>query len=134
MVDFTVSEEIKIIVRGLRSFLEKEIKPLEEKYAAYLEDERRRLQDDGSLVPELKEVIDEAQRKKYLVPLTRGEQTTCFALTEPEAGSDIKNLKTKAEKHGDYYILNGMKTFITNATYADFAQVFAVTDPDTSRS
>lgn len=75
--------------------------------------------------------LSQPQQEKFLQPLVRGEISTCFGLTEPEAGSDIKNLKTKAERKGDHYILNGMKTFISNAADADFAQVFAVTDPKT---
>jgi acyl-CoA dehydrogenase len=192
MIDFTPAEEIRLFVKGLRSFIEKDILPLQEKYREHFEDERKRLQEDGSLTPAAKAVIDDvrqrsgalgyygmhmpvevggggvnrvgmffamremarhglglnmytlagpegpspmllhlkqAQRERFLLPLVRGEITTCFALTEPEAGSDIKNLSTKAEKQGDHFVLNGLKTFITNAAHADFAQVFAVTDP-----
>jgi len=189
MIDFTPTEETRMIVKGLRSFIEKEVKPIEEKHREYFENEHKRLNEDGSLKPEVKAVIDkvrmrsgelgyygmhmpadvgggdinrvgmffahremarhglglnmytlaegptqmllnlnDAQRKKFLAPLVKGEITTCFGLTEPEAGSDIKNLTTKAEKQGEFFILNGMKTFITNAAHADFSQVFAVTD------
>lgn len=69
------------------------------------------------------------QREKYLEPLMRGEKTTCFALTEPAAGSDVSAIKTRAVKKGDRYILNGQKHFISNGPYCDFAQVFAMTDP-----
>ena len=193
MINFVKSEEQQLIVKGLRGFIEKEIKPLDEKYRQYLEDDRARLQDDGRLVPEFKAVIDDVrkqsaqlgyyamhmpedvggsnvgrvgialayievfrhgpglnvftiagaegpspmllhlekeQQEKYLVPLVKGDMTTCFGLTEPEAGSDIKNLNTRANRDGDHFVLNGMKTFITNAADADFAQVFAVTDRD----
>jgi len=60
------------------------------------------------------------QKEKYLPPIIRGEKIGCFALTEPEAGSDALSLKTTWKKDGDYYILNGSKTFISNAPIADF--------------
>lgn len=182
-----------MIRRGLRSFLKREVLPLEEKHRRYLEDDRARLNDDGSLVKEFKDALDhvrsrsaelgyygmhmpssvgggdvsrvnmilafkevfrcglglnvavlagpegpspmllnlpESQRERYLKPLLSGEATTCFALTEPEAGSDLRNLRTRAEREGEHYIVNGIKTFITNAADADFAQVFAITDPE----
>ncbi len=74
--------------------------------------------------------LDEEQREEYLYPLMNGEKTSAFALTEPGAGSDVRGISTRAEKDGDEYILNGTKTFVTNGPYCDFAQVFAVTDPD----
>ena len=74
--------------------------------------------------------LDEDQRRRWLAPLVRGEQTTCFALTEPQAGSDVRNVQATAVRDGDAYVLNGTKVFITNGPYADFAQVFARTDPD----
>lgn len=196
MIEFSRSEEQQLIVRGLRSFIDKDIKPIEEQNKHYLEDERARLQLDGSLVPEFKAVVDDVRmrsaklgyyamhmpeevggsgvdrvgfalayveafrhgpglnafvlsgaegpspmllhlepemQQKYLKPLITGEMTTCFGLTEPEAGSDIKNLKTRANLDGNHYVLNGMKTFITNGAHADFAQVFAVTDAEKYR-
>jgi acyl-CoA dehydrogenase len=69
-------------------------------------------------------------QKKYLVPLVRAEKTMCFALTEPEAGSDAQAIRTRAVRDGDHFILNGTKHFITNGARADFAVVFAVTDPE----
>ncbi len=76
-------------------------------------------------------IIDgtEEQRRKYLPKLASGEWTACFALTEPEAGSDAANIKTRAELQGDHWVLNGKKHFITNGDIADMATVFAVTDP-----
>ncbi|MDX6287530.1 MAG: hypothetical protein QOG53_3015 [Frankiales bacterium] len=66
----------------------------------------------------------------YVRPLVRGEQTMCFALTEPEAGSDAQAIRTRARLDGDGWVIDGHKHFITNAARADFAVVFAVTDPD----
>lgn len=71
----------------------------------------------------------EEQKRKYLPKIASGEWTACFALTEPEAGSDAANIKTKAELKGDHWVLNGRKCFITNGDIADVATVFAVTDP-----
>lgn len=71
----------------------------------------------------------EEQKRKYLPKIASGEWTACFALTEPEAGSDAANIKTKAELKGDHWVLNGRKCFITNGNIADVATVFAVTDP-----
>ena len=73
----------------------------------------------------------EAQRTRYLPRLASGEITGCFALTEPEAGSDATSLRTVAVRDGDHYVLNGSKCFITNAPLADLFTVFARTDPNT---
>jgi acyl-CoA dehydrogenase len=72
----------------------------------------------------------EPQREKYLQPLMTADKSTCFALTEPEAGSDATRIKTRATKDGDHWVLNGRKHFITGGDDADFALVFAVTDPE----
>jgi len=63
---------------------------------------------------------NEEQKKKYLPPIIRGEKIGCWALTEPQAGSDALSIQTTFEKDGDTYILNGSKTFITNAPIADY--------------
>ena len=68
------------------------------------------------------------QKEKYLRPVVTGEKKVCFALTEPGAGSDAGGMQTTAVKDGDYYILNGRKTFITMAPLADWAVVYAMTD------
>jgi len=70
----------------------------------------------------------EEQKKKYLPKVASGEYLAAFALTEPEAGSDAGNVKTKAVKDGDYYILNGNKVFITNGGEADIYVVIASTN------
>jgi acyl-CoA dehydrogenase len=72
----------------------------------------------------------EAQREKYLAPLMTADKASCFALTEPEAGSDATRITTKAVRDGDGWVLNGRKHFITGGDEADFALVFAVTDPE----
>jgi alkylation response protein AidB-like acyl-CoA dehydrogenase len=72
----------------------------------------------------------EEQKQKYLRPLAEGKKLATFALTEPGAGSDAGSLRTSAQKHGDCYLLNGNKTFITNGSIADIIVLFAVTDPE----
>ena len=71
---------------------------------------------------------NEAQKKKYLPRMATGEWIGCFALTEPQAGSDPAALRTSAVKKGDRYVLNGEKIFITNAVVADVFTVMAITD------
>src|SRR5918998_1105131 len=71
---------------------------------------------------------DEEQKERYLVPQARGERIACFGLTEPAAGSDVANMKTTARREGDVYVLNGQKNWISYATVADHALVFAKTD------
>ena len=72
----------------------------------------------------------EEQKRKYLVPLAKGEKIGAFGLTEPNAGSDAGGTETTAVLKGDHYVLNGGKIFITNAPKADTYAVFAVTTPD----
>jgi alkylation response protein AidB-like acyl-CoA dehydrogenase len=73
---------------------------------------------------------NEEQKKKYLPKLTSGEWMGCFGLTEPDAGSDPAGMKSTAIEDGDHYILNGQKTWITNAGVADLAIVYAKTDKE----
>ncbi|PWA12280.1 acyl-CoA dehydrogenase [Pueribacillus theae] len=73
---------------------------------------------------------NEDQKKKYLIPVINGERRSCFAITEPGAGSDARNIKMTAVKDGNEWVLNGEKVFITNGNEADFAMVFAVTDKE----
>lgn len=70
------------------------------------------------------------QIEKYLAPCVAGEKHEVFALTEPGAGSDIMSMKTKADKDGDDYIINGNKHFISSPCVPDFAIVFAITGVD----
>ena len=71
---------------------------------------------------------NEAQKQKYLVPQAQGKKIATFALTEPNAGSDVVALETKAKKDGDYWILNGEKMWISLADVADNFLIFAWTD------
>ncbi|MCD8238489.1 MAG: acyl-CoA dehydrogenase family protein [Clostridiales bacterium] len=70
----------------------------------------------------------EEQKRKFLVPLLKGEKLGAFAVTEPSAGSDLGNQQTTAVDMGDYWLLNGSKIFITNGYYADTYYVTAMTD------
>lgn len=76
----------------------------------------------------LQEFGNDEQKEKYLKPLASGEKLGCFALSEPEAGSDATNQRTIAVRDGDHYILNGTKNWITNGYNADIALVMATTD------
>src|SRR5881409_2241545 len=71
----------------------------------------------------------EEQKQRWLVPQARGEKLACFGLTEPAAGSDVAAMKSTARREGDVYVLNGSKNWISYATVADHALVFAKTDP-----
>jgi acyl-CoA dehydrogenase len=71
----------------------------------------------------------ENQKKKWLGRLVDGE-IAAYCVTEPGAGSNVMGMRTRAEKKGDKYILNGTKTFISNATVANYYTVFAITDPE----
>ncbi|PSW20578.1 acyl-CoA dehydrogenase [Photobacterium sanctipauli] len=72
----------------------------------------------------------EEQLLEYFIPTAQGKRAGCFALTEPQAGSDATRIQTSAVKDGNDYILNGHKRFITASRTADYAIVMAVTDPD----
>ncbi len=99
---------------------------------------------DGLILPQIEAVLpvisgptpiymdcSESQREKYLYPLMSADKTTCFALTEPGAGSDATRIQTRAVKNdAGAWVINGRKHFITAGDYADFALVFAVTDSE----
>ena len=72
----------------------------------------------------------EEQKKKFLLPFARGEKIGCYALTEPQAGSNAAALTTKAVLEGDRYIVNGTKAWITNGGVADAALVYVNTNPE----
>ncbi|MDH0897335.1 MULTISPECIES: acyl-CoA dehydrogenase family protein [unclassified Pseudomonas] len=71
----------------------------------------------------------EEQKQRFLQPLASGAMLGAFALTEPQAGSDASDLRTRARRDGDHYVLNGAKQFITSGSHAGLVIVFAVTDP-----
>jgi acyl-CoA dehydrogenase len=73
---------------------------------------------------------NEDQKREYLIPTIEGDRISCFAITEPGAGSDAANIKLSARRDGDDWILNGEKTFITNGNDADFAIVVGVNDAE----
>ncbi|ASU78277.1 acyl-CoA dehydrogenase [Actinopolyspora erythraea] len=73
---------------------------------------------------------NEEQKQRYLIPTIEGTRKSCFAITEPDAGSDAKNIRTTARKEGSEWVIDGEKTFITGGIDADFTMVFAVTDKE----
>ncbi|WP_433408311.1 acyl-CoA dehydrogenase family protein [Saccharomonospora azurea] len=73
---------------------------------------------------------NDEQKQRYLLPTIEGTRKSCFAITEPGAGSDAKAIRTTARKEGGEWVINGEKTFITGGNEADFVMVFAVTDPE----
>jgi butyryl-CoA dehydrogenase len=75
----------------------------------------------------------EEQKRRFLKPMAEGKLLACFCLTEPEAGSDAAAIRTRAVRHGNRWVLNGTKQFITSGSTADIAIVFAVTDPEAGR-
>lgn len=80
--------------------------------------------------PYLLKYATEELKERYLRPVIAGEMVSAVAITEPGAGSDVKNIKTTAVRTGDYYIVNGSKTFITNGYYGDFFITAVKTAPD----
>jgi alkylation response protein AidB-like acyl-CoA dehydrogenase len=72
----------------------------------------------------------EEQKQRYLVPSIKGAKISCLGITEPDAGSDVAGIKTRAVRDGDGYLINGSKTFITNGHRADFIVLVTKTDPD----
>ena len=73
---------------------------------------------------------DDRIKKAYLTPSVHGEKIGCLCISEPFGGSDVAGMRTTAIKKGDSYVLNGSKTFITNAVYADYMVVAAKTQPE----
>jgi acyl-CoA dehydrogenase len=175
MVDFSLSEEERQIRDTVRSFIEKEIMPLEPEVLrneragrpgidpAVLRDLQNKARRSGfwgvntpeefggmdlgavmtaiimmecgrSFVPfafggyadNILYASNEEQRQRYLLPTIEGERISCFAITEPGAGSDARNIRTTARPDGGDYVINGEKTFITRGNEADFVMVFAV--------
>jgi acyl-CoA dehydrogenase len=189
-MDFTIPEEYDQLLASYRSFLDREVRPVEERYGQEVQDDvvsegmreaglalRTRSAQLGFYAAHMPEsvggqglsnlgytlLVEEGAKsglrfgsftlgppnpeapnpilmdlpqhlhEKYVEPLVRAETTMCFALTEPEAGSDAQAIRTTAVLEGDEWILNGRKHFITNGARADVAVVFAVTDPSVDR-
>ncbi|MFQ5513943.1 MAG: acyl-CoA dehydrogenase family protein [Myxococcota bacterium] len=80
--------------------------------------------------PSLHQFGNDELKQEYLVPAIRGEAISAIAVTEPEAGSDVAAIKTRAVRDGDDWVINGSKIYITNAATADWLCLLAVTDPD----
>src|SRR5215468_10647458 len=76
---------------------------------------------------------DEEQRRRFVVPLAKGEKIGAWSLTEPEAGSDAGGTQTTARLDGDHWVLNGQKTFTTHGGYGDICVAMAVTDKSAGR-
>ena len=84
----------------------------------------------GIAMPHILTYGTEEQKKKYLIPGIKGEWIGALAITEPDAGSDVAGIKTRAVRDGDDWVINGSKTFITNGARCDFIVIAAKTDPD----
>ncbi len=80
--------------------------------------------------PSLAEFGSDELKRRWLVPSIAGELVSAIAVTEPDAGSDVSGIKTRAVRDGDEWVINGSKTYITNAATADWLCLLAVTDPD----
>ena len=80
--------------------------------------------------PSLHQFGSDELKAQYLAPAIAGEMVAAIAVTEPDAGSDVAGIKTRAVRDGDDWVINGSKTFITNAATADWLCLLAVTDPD----
>lgn len=177
MVDFSLSEEQRDVRSAVRSFIEKEVMPLESEVLrneregrpalepGTLEELQKKARAHGywgintpeeyggmTVGPVLSAIIagetgrtyvpfrfggsadnilysgTEDQKKEYLIPTIEGERRSCFAITEPGAGSDARSIQTRAVKDGDDWVITGEKVFITGGNEADFVMVFAVTD------
>ena len=174
-MDFSFTEEQRLLVGTIREFVHRELKPLEEDVEAggYLADDvareiRQKSQKLGLYAVNIPRefgggglsvlewmmaeeqfgrtsdilirrafgnVYDilleasEKQKQTYLLPAVTGERTFSVAFTEPEAGSDAAAIKTKAERSGKGWVLNGSKHFISDGLFSDFFVVTAVTDP-----
>ena len=72
----------------------------------------------------------EEQKQEWVVPAIKGEKILCLGITEPDAGSDVSGIKTRAVRDGDDYVINGSKTYITNGHRADVIVLVTKTDPD----
>jgi len=109
-------------------------------YSAILHEELGRSDNAGATLavsvhtematPALAQFGSEALKQEYLRPAIAGETVTAIAVTEPDAGSDVAAIKTRAVRDGDHWVINGSKIYITNAANADWLCLLAVTDPE----
>lgn len=171
-MDFSFSEEVKMLVKTVKDFRVKELVPLEQEFlerGKLTLEQREALEfqakDNGfwaldvpeqyggaglgqvamcAITEELNKSpmmfkfggyiepalynCNEEQKKKYFYPIIEGQKRTAYAFTDPDAGSDLAGVKTKAVKKGDKWIINGRKIFISHVDRADFIMVFASTD------
>src|ERR671917_86819 len=82
------------------------------------------------VLPPVLEFGTEDQKQRYLVPSIAGEKISCLGISEPDAGSDVAGIKTRAVRDGDEWVINGSKTYITNGHRANFIVLVTKTDPD----
>jgi acyl-CoA dehydrogenase len=184
-MDFSIPDDYQQLLSSFRSFLDREVRPVEERFQPDLQDDRftdemkeeglrlrRKSAELGFYAAHMPEsvggqglsnlgytlLIEEGGKSglrfgsyvlgppnpespspilmdlpehlhaKFVEPLVRGETTMCFALTEPEAGSDAQAIRTTAVLDGEEWVLNGRKHFITNGAHADVSVVFAAND------
>jgi len=165
MVDFSISDEERGMRETVRTFVDRELIPLESEIMrrgreggqnSVTDDEMRELQAKakkfdlwglntpeeygGLALPAVTRSLVEIdnilfycnpeQAEIYLKPAIAGERRSCFAITEPGAGSDAANIRTSAKQDGDDWIINGEKIFITGGNSSDFIICIAVTDSD----
>src|SRR4029078_6881723 len=79
--------------------------------------------------PSLHQFGSDDLKRRFLVPAIKGEQVSAIAVTEPDGGSDVASIKTRAVRDGDDWVINGSKIYITNAATADWLCLLAITDP-----
>jgi alkylation response protein AidB-like acyl-CoA dehydrogenase len=82
------------------------------------------------VTPSILDFGSEAQKRAYALPCLRGEITFCLGMSEPDAGSDLASLRTRAEADGDHFVVNGQKVWTSGAHHADYCFCFVRTDPD----
>src|SRR3954468_18159646 len=84
----------------------------------------------GIVAPSIIDYGTPEQVERYAMPILRGEVTACLGMSEPDAGSDLASLRTRAVRDGDDFVIDGQKVWTSGANYADFCFLFCRTDPD----